>query len=242
MERRADRLARLERWTEWPLTVLALLLIPVLLAPELFELDSETEAVFDALDYLIWGVFAADLLAKVAIAPARGRYLRTHWVDVALVALPMLRPLRLARSTRVLRLLRLGRVSVALGRFTAGARRILSRHGLDYTLLAALLIVVVSGALATVAERSNDDATIQDLPDGLWWAVTTVTTVGYGDTYPRTALGRGIGVALMLLGISLFSVVTANVAAFFVEEREDELLKEVRALRRELRERDGGPQ
>ena len=82
MKRRADRLARLERWTEWPLTVLALLLIPVLLAPELFELDSETEAVFDALDYLIWGVFAADLLAKVAIASARGRYLRTHWVEL----------------------------------------------------------------------------------------------------------------------------------------------------------------
>ena len=123
---------------------------------------------------------------------------------------------------------------MALGRFTAGTRRILSRHGLDYTLLAALLIVVVSGALVTVAERGHDDATIRDLPDGLWWAVTTVTTVGYGDTYPRTPLGRGIGVALMVLGISLFSVVTANVAAFFVEEREDELLAEVKALRREI--------
>ncbi len=73
--------------------MLALLLIPILLVPELFDLGAETQAVFDALDYLIWGVFAADLLAKVAIAPARGRYL-----DVVLVALPMLRPLRLARS------------------------------------------------------------------------------------------------------------------------------------------------
>ncbi len=78
--------------------MLALLLIPILLVPELFDLGAETQAVFDALDYLIWGVFAADLLAKVAIAPARGRYLRTHWIDVVLVALPMLRPLRLARS------------------------------------------------------------------------------------------------------------------------------------------------
>ena len=101
-----------------------------------------------------------------------------------------------------------------------------------------MLTVIMAGAFVTVAERNATDATIQDLPDGLWWAVTTVTTVGYGDTYPKTAIGRGVGVALMLLGISLFSVVTATVAAFFVEEREDELLAEIRSLRRELRDRE----
>lgn len=234
MTRRAEWLARLERWTEWPLTILALALIPGLLAPVLFDLGSDTEAVLNALDYLIWGAFAADLLAKVAIAPDRLRYLRRHWIDVALVALPMLRPLRLVRSARAIQLLRLGRVVVALGRFTVGSRRILSRHGLHYALAVALLVVALGGSLAAAVERDHPDPTIQDLPDGLWWAVTTVTTVGYGDTYPKTAAGRGIGVALMLLGISLFSVITANVAAFFVEEREDELLAEVRALRREV--------
>jgi len=227
---------RLERWTEWPLTILALVLVPVLLAPTLLDLDAGTESVLDALDYIIWGVFAADILVKVAIAPARGRYLRTHWLDVALVAMPMLRPLRLARSTRVLRLLRLMRFASALARFAVGGRRILYRHGLRYALAIALVVVVCAGALATLVEHDSSDATIQDLPDGLWWAISTVTTVGYGDTYPKTALGRGIGVALMLLGISLFSVVTANVAAFFVEEREDEILNELRALRQELQE------
>ena len=235
-ERRADRLARLERWTEWPLTILAILLVPILLAPALFDLASDTETAINALDYLIWGVFAADLVAKVAVAPARRHYLRTHLLDVALVALPFLRPLRLARSARALRLLRLTRATVALGRFTVGARRILVRHGLHYALAVALFVVILAGSLVAILEHDSPDATIQGLPDGLWWAVTTVTTVGYSDTYPKTPAGRGVGVVLMLLGISLFSVITANVAAFFVEEREDELLAEVRALRRELQE------
>jgi voltage-gated potassium channel len=111
---RAARLERLERGTEWPLTLLAIALIPILLAPLLFDLGSEMEDRLVAIDYLIWGIFAADLLAKLAVAPSRGRYLRQHWVDVLMVALPMLRPLR------VLRVFKAGRIVVTLAR-VAGA-------------------------------------------------------------------------------------------------------------------------
>jgi voltage-gated potassium channel Kch len=68
------------------------------------------------------------------------------------------------------------------------------------------------------------------------WAMTTATTVGYGDMYPRTAAGRGVGVVLMLLGITLFGVLTANLAAFFVEDQENEVVAEVRALRQQVEE------
>ena len=93
------------------------------------------------------------------------------------------------------------------------------------------MVLVLGGSPATAVKHGQPDATVPNLPDGLWWAVTTV---GYGDTYPKTAVGHGVGVALMLLGISLFSVVAANVTAFFVEEREDERPADVRALRRAL--------
>jgi voltage-gated potassium channel len=234
-ERRAAWLARLERWTDWPLTLLALALIPLLLAPSLFDLSPHTQATLDDLDYLIWGVFAADLLAKLAIAPQRRAYLRAHWFDVVLVALPVLRPLRLVRSVRALQALRAVRSVAALARVLAVGRRVLVRRGLHYALLAALACVLVGGSLATAFERDAPDATIRTLPDGLWWAITTVTTVGYGDTFPRTAAGRGVGVALMVLGIALFGIVTANLAAFFVEEREDEVLIKLRALDERLR-------
>lgn len=140
-ERRALWLANLERWTEWPLTLLALVLIPLLLLPYLFPLSDRAEAILVGIDYLIWGVFAADLAVKVAIAPDRRRYLRRHWLDVVLVALPMLRPVRAVRSLRTLRALHAGRAGVAAGRALVGVRRGLTRRGVRYTLVVAGVIV-----------------------------------------------------------------------------------------------------
>lgn len=235
-ERRAVWLIALERWTAWPLTILALALIPLLLAPYALSLSPATRATLDDLDYIIWGVFATDLIAKLVIAPDRVRYLRRHWFDVVLVALPILRPLRIARTARALRLLWASRAIVAASRVLIVGRTVLVRHGLHYVLLTAFAVVVLGGSLGVVFERDAPDATIRSLPDGMWWAITTVTTVGYGDTYPKTAAGRGVGVALMLLGITLFGVVTANLAAFFVEQQEDEVLTELRELRRVVEE------
>jgi len=234
-ERRAAWLASLERWTEWPLTFLALTLIPILLAPYLFSLSNQARSVLLGLDYLIWGVFAADLAVKVAIAPDRRRYLRGHWLDVLLVALPMLRSLRVVRSLRAVRVLRAARAGVGVTRALLGIRRALARRGIRYTLFLAIVVVIAAGALVTVVERDAPDATIRTLPDGLWWAVTTITTVGYGDTYPKTAAGRGIGVTLMILGIALFGIITASLAALFVEEKEDEVVAQLREINERLR-------
>jgi voltage-gated potassium channel len=239
--RRAAWLARVERWTDWPLTVLALALVPILVAPYLLPLSDRAEAVLAGLDYLIWGAFAADLAVKVAVAPRRWAYLRAHRLDAALVALPMLRPLRAARSARAVRLLRLGWVGAAAARGAVGNRRALGLRGVQFTAATAVVVVVITGSLVTILERDEPGATIHGLPDGLWWAVTTVTTVGYGDTYPKTAAGRGVAVALMVLGIALFGVLTANLAALLVEDKEDEVLAklgEVSERLRHLEERD----
>jgi voltage-gated potassium channel len=241
-ERRADWLARLERWTNLPLTLLAVILVPVLLTPYVWSVSDGTRDTLTAVGYLIWGAFAADLAVKLAIAPDRLDYVRRHWVDVALVALPMLRPLR---AVRAVRLLRLGWAIGASARVLAGLRRLLARRGLGYVLLAALIVVGLAAALAQEAERDVPEASIRSYPDALWWAVTTVTTVGYGDTYPVTAAGRGVGVALMLLGIALFGLVTASLAALFVEEQEDAVLTELRAMDERVRRIEaaivGGP-
>ena len=66
------------------------------------------------------------------------------------------------------------------------------------------------------AERNSPDANIKTFGDGLWWAATTVTTVGYGDRFPTTPLGRLIAVVLMLVGIALLGVITATIATWFV--------------------------
>jgi voltage-gated potassium channel len=234
MDTRGEWLARLERWTDWPLTVLALALIPILLAPYVLDISPSTEQTLVALDFLIWGVFTADLLVKLAIAPARRRYLRTHWFDVLLVVLPLLRPLRVSRSLRGLRSVPVLRIVASGARVLVVGRRLLVQHGLVYVLLTALVVVAGAAALVTFVERDANDASIRSFPDALWWAAVTVTTVGYGDTYPKTDVGRGVGVALMLIGVGLFGVIAANLAALFVGEQENEVLTELRLLREQV--------
>ncbi|WP_326701132.1 potassium channel family protein [Streptomyces sp. NBC_01754] len=82
---------------------------------------------------------------------------------------------------------------------------------------AGLLLVVLLGSWIIVPyEASAPDATITSFPRALWWSVETATTVGYGDLYPVTTGGRVIAGVVMLVGISVFSVVTASLATWFV--------------------------
>lgn len=68
-------------------------------------------------------------------------------------------------------------------------------------------------------EGGNPDANIASYPDALWWAVTTITTVGYGDRFPMSSPGRAV---LMIAGIAMFGVITATIAAYFVEQQAEE--------------------
>jgi voltage-gated potassium channel len=225
---REELLDRIERLTEVPLTALAVLLVPALLVPALWSVDPAVDAALDSLTWVVWGVFAADLVAKLVVAPDRVGYLRRHWLDAALVLLPMLRPLR---SLHLLRLLWAGG---AAARFLDGSRRLFRHHGLGFILFAAVVVTFSAAALALASEESAPGASIRSFPDALWWAVTTITTVGYGDTYPVTETGRGVAVALMLLGIALFGVVTANLSAFFVGAQDDDTERKLARIEERL--------
>jgi voltage-gated potassium channel len=246
-ERRQAALHRFERAVELPLLVLALAMLPLLTLPLLMELSSSVENAFVAADWLIWAVFTFEYATRLILTTDRGRFIRRNWTDLLIIVLPFLRPLRIVRSARALRLLRLVRLVAVLGKVSHDVRRLLVRHRLHYALLVTLTVVVGSAALTLAVE--NDSGNIKTLGDGLWWAVTTITTVGYGDRYPVTAAGRGIAALLMVTGIAFFGVLTANVAAFFLErndepedqedDRLDEILRRLAAIEESLRD-DGG--
>lgn len=244
LEQRRRAFVAVERATELPMLILAVAMIPLLVAPVTFDLSDGTERLFLTLDWVIWSAFGLELTVKTYLADERRRYLTSHWVDVVLVLIPFLRPLRVLRSARALRLLRLARVATVLTRAGVSGRIVLGRHGLQYVLAAGLAFVLVGAALVTVIER-NADGSIDDLGTALWWAIATVTTVGYGDVVPATAAGRGIGILLMVIGIGVFGVFTANVAALFVEGGDGEgvtnaeLLGEIQLLRQQLDALDG---
>ena len=106
-------------------------------------------------------------------------------------------------------------------RLLGQARTMVNTYGLQYAVLIAAAIFVAMAGLALVFERNAADATITTYGDALWWGMATITTVGYGDRFPVTTEGKLISFVIMLLGISLFSLITASVAAMFVKPSAD---------------------
>ena len=234
----AEALEKFERQTGWPMLILALAFIPLLVTPWLVELSPAVETTFFALDWFIWAAFAVEYGIRLYLAPAKGRFVRANVIDLVVVVVPFLRPLRIARSARALRLLRAARLAVILARAAHAGRRVLAGHGLRYGLLVALAVTVASAGLVFEFEHDAPDANITSFPDAMWWAVTTVTTVGYGDRFPTTAPGRGVAAVLMLVGIGLFGLLAASLASFFIEqdterdERLDEILERLERIER----------
>ena len=221
---REELLHHIERLTELPLLILAFAMIPLLIGPLLWELSPGEEATFIALDTLIWALFAVDLGIKVVVAPHRLAYLRRHWLEVLVVIVPFFRPLRILR------------IFVFGSRAWVGMRRLVN---VDFLLVYGIGLVIIAATVVASVE-GGENASIQSFPDALWWAVVTITTVGYGDMVPVTAAGRAIGFILMLGGIAFFSGVTANLASYLVKGGESDrralaqLTREVESLRQEL--------
>ena len=212
---------RVKEVAELPLLLAALALIPILAAPYMFELGSGTEAALDAAAWFIWALFAVEYLLLFTVAPDRLKMFKTHIFDLLIIVLPFLRPLRAARSLRLLRLLAIS------GRIGSGFRTVSGRKGNQMFGGVVVLVVLVGALLAYAFEKGAADSNIQSFPDAIWWAIVTATTVGYGDLSPVTTEGRAIAVVLMLVGIGLLGVITANVAAFFVHNDDNEQTREL---------------
>ena len=202
---------RWERRTEIPLILLALAFLVAYAWPVLDpRLDTDLQSFLIVLSWTVWLAFAVDFLVRIVLTEDRRQYALSHWYDVALIALPMLRPLRL------LRVLALARV---LSRSAAGS---LAGRVSVYVVGTAIMSVGLGAIAVLDVEQNAEGANITSFGDALWWASTTVTTVGYGDRFPVTTPGRLIAVALMVLGIAVVGAVTASVAAWLVSHVERE--------------------
>jgi voltage-gated potassium channel len=220
---------RVRHRAEAVMFVLALLVVPAIV---LEEASSDTlRGVAVGLNVAIWVGFAAELAFVLTVASNRLRTLRTHWLDAAIVVVSfpvMPAALQSARALRLLRLLRFVRLGLLGSRAVVAARTLFSPSALRYVLVLVLVFVVVAGAAVAMVDSEN----VGSIEDGIWWALTTVTTVGYGDVVPRSTLGRVVAGVVMLVGIGFFALLTAAVAATFVKQ--DERPEELRAELREI--------
>jgi voltage-gated potassium channel len=188
------------------------------------DLPSRLLRLCNWLSWVTWGLFVVDLIVRLVLADQRLRYLVRHWYDVLVVVLPLLRPLWLLRLIPMLMVLN---------------RRAQTRlHGrvAIYVAGGAALLAFCAALAVLDAERSNPDANITDFGDAIWWAITTMTTVGYGDEFPISGLGRLVAFGLMVGGITLLGTVSATLASWLVETvaAEKEQAEDLQAMVRRL--------
>ena len=200
---------RWERAVQLPLTLASLLFVaayawPILdtgLRPSLVTLCA-------GVVWVTWGLLVVDLFARLALSDDRWLFLRRHPVDVLMVLLPVLRPLQLLRLLTLLKV---------LNRYAGSSLR--GRVGIY--LVAAASLIVFLGALAVLDAERGGPGPIRDFGDAVWWALTTISSVGYGDMYPVTAEGRFVALGLMVCGIGVLGVVTGSFASWLLERVED---------------------
>jgi voltage-gated potassium channel len=193
-----------------------LLLIPLIFVP----LSPSTEAVLSLLEDGLGIVFLFDFFRSLHRAPKKWAYFLKGggWLDL-LGSLPVnqLAIFRFSRLFRVIRIMRTLHVkdfrNILLGK--------LAQNTLLFTLVVALLLIFVISGIVLYAEQGAPNANILTYPDAVWWAIVTITTVGYGDYYPVTTLGRSMAIILMFFGIGIIGVLSSYLATTFItiEER-----------------------
>jgi voltage-gated potassium channel len=216
-----------------PLILAATLaLIPVLILQA--DASGGWKTFAEVANWVIWGVFALELGVILAVGKRRRAALRAHWVDVGIVVLTI--PLwgELLAYARFFRLFRLLRAITVVSRALQAERRLASSSTFRVVGLLTVFLVVIAGA----AQASLNADEFPSFWDGVWWAVVTATTVGYGDLYPSDVEGRVIGIGVMLLGIGFISVLTATIASRFIQtdSKSDEVLAALHRLEADVAE------
>jgi voltage-gated potassium channel len=196
---------------DYTLTLFALMFLFAFCYPAfVVDIPPSTQQALDAIQWISWFAFALDLAFNLIKAENKITYLKRHPLEILAVLLPLFRPLRLLRF-------------VSIG--SAVMAKVNMARSIGITLkvaIVAFFLTYMSAVQITVIEREYENGNIKTFSDGFWWAITTVTTVGYGDRFPVSTGGRFIAFGLMVVGISLIGVITASVAAWFVRMMQDE--------------------
>ncbi|MGC3873641.1 ion transporter [Halomonas sp. GXIMD04776] len=213
--------------------VLSFYVLGALIADLFFTLTPEMSQLFNYLDIVVCVFFFLDFSIRFHAAPNKWRFMRWGWIDL-LASIPagLFMAGRLVRVIQILRLLRALRSVRMLWRIMFRNRA----KGIFASAATATLLLVAFGSMTILlVESPNPESPIDTAEEALWWAFVTVTTVGYGDYYPITTLGRIVAVLLMICGVGLFGSFAAYIGSLFIDDQSDEDERQHEASRRMMR-------
>ena len=196
-------LAAWEERSSTPMFVASVLYLLAFAAPIMStRIQEPYDAYLNIIQLILWGLFAADYCIRLYLAPRRLYFITHNLMNLAIVLLPAWRIvsfLAMIHLTTNRQYKRLSELAVKLFGYTA------------------IFIIMFALAIYSV-ESSEPGAMIRDLPTAYWWTFTTLATVGYGDVYPITGIGRVIAVVVMLYGVGMVAVATGALASWIIEK------------------------
>ena len=196
-------LAEWEERSSTPMFVASVLYLLAFAAPIMStRIQEPYDGYLNIIQMILWGLFAADYCIRLYLAPRRLYFITHNLMNLAIVLLPAWRIvsfLAMIHLTTNRQYKRLSELAVKLFGYTA------------------IFIIMFALAIYSV-ESSEPGAMIRDLPTAYWWTFTTLATVGYGDVYPITGIGRVIAVVVMLYGVGMVAVATGALASWIIEK------------------------
>jgi voltage-gated potassium channel len=209
---RHDLVDRIEQVTKYPMAVLGIGWLVVGIIIVTTDVNGSASVFLVGTLFALWTVLLVEYLVRLVVTPDRRGYLKRRWIEPATVVVPPLQGWHFVGIEKMSLLLHEGELRV---------EAVLKHHSLFRVLIAAAATLFLGAWLVLLFEENAKGSNIHDYSDALWWAIVTVTTVGYGDRFPMTGGGRTVAVILMLVGIGLIGVLTATVASVFIKEHTD---------------------
>jgi voltage-gated potassium channel len=225
---RHDLVDDIERVTKYPMALLGLAWLVVAIIVVTTDVNATASTALVATLFTLWVILLVEYAVRLVITPDRREYLKRRWAEPMTVVAPPFQSWRFVGIEKMCLLIHEGALRV---------EAILKHHSLFRVLIAAAGTLMLGAWLVLLFEEKAKGSNIHTYPDALWWAIVTVTTVGYGDRYPTTSGGRAVAVVLMLIGIGLIGVLTATVASLFIKEHTDANRQEYRRGHADLGQR-----
>ena len=205
--------------------LLSIIVLGALGADTVFKLPKDISELLQTLDTLVCLLLLTDFGIRFYQAESKLGFLKWGWIDL-IASIPNVSFLRVGRLVRILRIIRLLRAMRATQKVSSLLLNNKMQTGVTSVILTSFLLVMFCSIGILIFEQQDPNANIKTAGDAIWWAVSTITTVGYGDVYPVTPEGRILAMVLMISGIGLFGILSGLAASFFVGSNQKNRVRE----------------